>query len=253
MDDTTQAVPWVAGDRAGEAGGSPYPAHDLDAMSVADRYGREIVRGFAPYLGRRVLEVGAGIGSISLLLLERRPARLHVVEPDAGCYAALAERVGDRGGVVAHNGYLGGVLAGGGIGRVDSVVSVNVLEHVEDDVAELALMHSALRPGGHLCLWVPALPSLYSRLDRDLGHHRRYRRTELSARLADAGFETVALHYRDLVGMVAWFVSCRLLGQRLTRGRVRLYDRLVMPVTATVGRWVRPPIGKNLVAVARKP
>ena len=253
MDETTQTAPLIVGEAAGGAGGSPYPAHDLEAMSVADRYGREIVRGFAPYLGRRVLEVGAGIGNISTLLLERRPERLDLIEPDAGVYAALAERVGGWPGVVAHRGYLGAVIASGGVGEADSVVSVNVLEHVEDDVGELALMHSVLRPGGHLCLWVPALPALYSDLDRELGHHRRYRRAELAAKLTDAGFETVFLHYRDLVGMVAWFVACRLLGQRLTRGRVRLYDRVVMPAAAAIGRWARPPIGKNLVAVARRP
>lgn len=235
-----------------EAPGGDYPGHDLDAMAAADRYSRQIVRAFAPYLGGNVVEVGAGIGNISVILLEGRPLRLDVIEPDAHMFARLSERLESHANVVAHRGFLG-AMAGERIRDMDSVVSVNVLEHVEDDASELALMHSILRPGGHLCLWVPAVPALYSRLDRSLGHYRRYRRDELARKLADAGFEILLLHYRDLVGMVAWFVSCRMLGQELTKGRGLLYDRLVLPTTSIIGRWIRPPLGKNLIAVARKP
>lgn len=237
---------------AAEAADAHYPGDDLDAMAAADRYTREIVRAFAPYLGGNVVEVGAGIGNMSVALLDRRPLQLDVIEPDPHMFARLSERLESHASVVAHHGFLGS-MAGEKIRDMDSVVSVNVLEHVKDDATELALMQSVLRPGGHLCLWVPAIPALYSRLDRHLGHYRRYRRSELAKKLTDAGFEILRLHYRDLVGMVAWFVSCRMLGQELSRGRVLLYDRLVMPVTSLIGRWVRPPLGKNLVAVARKP
>ncbi len=237
---------------AAEAPDVNYPGDDLDAMAAADRYSREIIRAFEPYLGGKVVEVGAGIGNISVTLLNRRPEQLHVIEPDARMFARLSERLGNHANAVAHHGFLSS-MAGEKIRDMDSVVSVNVLEHVEDDASELALMHSVLRPGGHLCLWVPAVPVLYSRFDRILGHYRRYRRLELAKKLADAGFEIVLLHYRDLVGMVAWFVSCRVLGQELSRGRVLLYDRLVMPITSVIGRWIRPPVGKNLIAVARKP
>ena len=253
MNDASQAGSRTSVNGAGEASRPEYPGHDLDAMSVADRYSREIVRGFAPYLGRHVVEVGAGIGNISVLLLRQRLDRLDVIEPDGRLYAKLSERLRRRGEVMAHHGYLGGVASRITGGAVDSVVSVNVLEHVEDDVGELALMHSILRPGGHLCLWVPVVPALYSRLDRTLGHYRRYRRSELGEKLARAGFETLFLHYRDLVGMFAWFLFCRMLGQELTQGKVGAYDRFIVPITAYAGRWIRPPIGKNLVALARKP
>ena len=136
--------------------------------------------------------------------------------------------------------------------NVDSVLSVNVLEHVEDDVTELEMMRHVLRSGGHLCLWVPALPGLYSRFDRSLGHFRRYRKKDVERRLEAAGFRVVKVAYRDLIGMVAWFLACRLLGQALTPGKVRLYDRLVMPVTEMFRHRIDPPLGKNVVAIARK-
>ena len=221
-------------------------------MSVADRYSREIVRTFSPYLGKHVVEVGAGIGTISVLLLEQGLARLHAIEPDDHMYARVSRRLECHGNAVVRQGFLSSVIERDGLPAADSVVSVNVLEHVEDDVEELARMRSVLRPGGCLCLWVPAVPALYSRFDRALGHHRRYRKSELAAKLEDAGFDTLHLGYRDFVGMIPWFLCCRVLGQDLTRSKVRLYDRCVVPVTSFVGRWLRPPIGKNLVAVARR-
>lgn len=238
----------------GSGGDEPrYFGLDLDAMSMADRYGREIVRGFSPYLGQRVAEVGAGIGNTSVLLLERGLTRLLAIEPDDRMHERLAERLKPNANAVACKGFLSTVIEQGRLGAVDSVVSVNVLEHVEDDAEELALMRSVLRPGGHLCLWVPAVPALYSRFDRMLGHHRRYRKSELAARIRGAGFEILRLGYRDLVGLFAWFLCCRVLGQTITRRKVGLYDRLVVPVTSAVGRRVHPPLGKNLFAVARRP
>ena len=136
---------------------------------------------------------------------------------------------------------------------VDSVVSVNVLEHVGDDAEELALMRNVLRPGGYLCLWVPALPKLYSRFDRSLGHFRRYRKTEVARKLEQAGLVPVKLAYRDVVGMLAWFVVCRMLRLDLSPAKVGAYDRFVMPATGLLGRLMNPPLGKNLMAIARKP
>lgn len=237
----------------GTGNGEPrYFGLDLDAMSVADRYSREIVRGFSPYLGQRVAEVGAGIANISVLLLERGLTELLAIEPDHLMHERLAERLKPYANAVACKGLLSTVIEQGRIEAVDSVVSVNVLEHVEDDVEDLARMHSVLRPGGHLCLWVPAVPALYSRFDRMLGHYRRYRKTELAAKLRGAGFQILQLGYRDVVGLFAWFLCCRVLGRALTRRSVGLYDRLVVPVTSSVGRWVHPPLGKNLLAVARR-
>lgn len=225
----------------------------MEAMLVADRYNREIVRMFAPFLGGHVVEVGAGIGNISVLLLERGLTRLDVIEPDDGMYTRVASRLSGQDRVSVHHGFLSSIMVDAAIDGADSVVSVNVLEHVEDDRAELAAMRSLLRPGGHLCLWVPALPALFSSYDRSLGHHRRYRKAELAAKLGDAGFEVLRLEYKDILGMVAWFVCCRIFGLGLTPGNVRLYDRVVLPMTTFIGRRLPLPIGKNLLAIARRP
>ena len=168
-------------------------------------------------------------------------------------YELLRERLRGNLNASVHHSLLSDFMEVENTTGVDSVVSVNVLEHVRDDVGELTRMHTVLRPGGHLCLWVPALPALNSRFDRSLGHFRRYRKRDLSRKLEQTGFVPVQLAYRDIVGMLAWFVVCRVLRQELSPGKVSIYDQLVMPVTGFCGRWLNPPVGKNLMAIARKP
>ena len=230
-----------------------YPGRDLEAMSSAVRYHRDILSIFSPFLGDRILEVGAGTGNISKLILERQPSHLYAVEPSDGMFELLRERLRGNLNASVHHSLLSGFMEAGHAAEVDSVVSVNVLEHVRDDVAELELMRTVLRPGGHLCLWVPALPALNSRFDRSLGHFRRYRKRDLTKKLEQTGFVPVQVTYRDIVGMLAWFVVCRVLRQELSPGKVSTYDRLVMPVTGFCGRWLNPPVGKNLMAIARRP
>ena len=230
-----------------------YPGRDLEAMSSAVRYHRGILRIFSPYLGDRILEVGAGSGNISQLILERQPSHLYAVEPSDGMYELLRERLRGSLNATVHHSLLSDFLEAEDPDGVDSVVSVNVLEHVRDDVGELARMRTALRPGGYLCLWVPALPALNSRFDRSLGHFRRYRKRDLRRKLEQTGFVPVRLAYRDIAGMFAWFVVFRVLRQELSPGKVSVYDRLVMPVTGACGRWLNPPLGKNLMAIARRP
>jgi len=230
-----------------------YPGRDLEAMSSAVRYHRDILRIFSPYLGDRILEVGAGSGNISQLILERQPSHLYALEPSDGMVELLRERLRGSLNATVHHSLLSDFMEAGTAAGVDSVVSVNVLEHVQDDLGELARMRTALRPGGYLCLWVPALPALNSRFDRSLGHFRRYRKRELLRKLEQAGFVPVRLAYRDVVGMLAWFVVCRVLRQELSPGKVSIYDRFVMPVTSAWGRRLNPPLGKNLMAIARRP
>ena len=225
----------------------------LDAMSGAERYHREVLHIFAPYLGERIVDVGAGSGNFTTLLLERDPAHVYAIEPDDAYVPLLRERLNGRPNASVHHCVLSEFAEGAGGDKADSVVSVNVLEHVEDDVDELVLIRRVLRPGGYLCLWVPALPALYAPYDRALGHHRRYKRREIADKLEKAGFDVLLLNYRDLVGMLAWLVLCRILRRTPGRGAISAYDRYAMPLTRLLGRWSSPPVGKNLVGIARKP
>jgi SAM-dependent methyltransferase len=138
-------------------------------------------------------------------------------------------------------------------GPYDSIVLVNVLEHLEDDATAVKQLASALRPGGHLILWVPAFDRLYSEFDRQVGHHRRYRIAELRRLVLNAGLESTDIRYVNTVGAIAcWLVACRL-GQIPTRtGRVQLFDRAVVPLLRRLESGWRPPFGQSVFCVATR-
>jgi SAM-dependent methyltransferase len=228
-----------------------YEGRDLEAMSFARNYHRWIVDEIAPYLGGTVAEVGAGSGNLSELLLGEKIERLVAVEPSAEMYPLLARRLEGEARAEAHRGVFADV-APRLEGALDSVVYVNVLEHVADDAGELALVRRALRPGGHVAVFVPALQWLYSDFDASIGHHRRYHRRPLRSLLESAGFRVARLHYFDAAGILPWLVFFRLLRRKLAAGDVGAYDRVAVPLVRAVETRLRPPLGKNLLAIGRK-
>ena len=218
-------------------------------MGSADNYRRWIVEGLAPYLGKKVAEVGAGIGSITRVILERPIERLVAFEPSSNMFPQLAAAVRGEPRATAVHGLFGAGQAGQAF---DSVAYVNVLEHVEHEREELSAAHAALRPGGHLLVFVPALAWLFSDFDREVGHFRRYSKDGLERVVEHAGFEVVESRYFDLAGVLPWYVHFTLLGRGMGRGSVSLYDRLVVPPMRILERLGRPPIGKNVLLVARR-
>lgn len=230
------------------ASGFDYPGRDLEAMAFAPRYHAWIRDEFAPFVRGDVAEVGAGTGVFSRELLRLPHRSLTLYEPCAALHGALAQAL--RG----HDARLHATtLAAAGVhAAYDALLYVNVLEHILDDEAELAQARAALRPEGHLCLFVPALPWLYARHDRQVGHRRRYRRAELRDKLARAGLGVERLHWFDAPGVLAWALYARLLAQPMRPASSGLYDRLVVPWLRPLERRFRPPLGKNLLAVARR-
>jgi SAM-dependent methyltransferase len=231
-----------------------YPGSDLTAMAQGGNYYRWILREFRPHLGRRILEVGAGSGTFAAhLLAEADPERAVLLEPATNLQPFLRGRFAGDSRVEVISLPLPAAQEALSTTPFDSVVSVNVLEHIPDDGEALAIMAGLLRSGGALLLFVPALPGLYGSLDAAFGHHRRYTRRELAGKLEAAGLGVRRIVYVNLPGALAWFVSGRILRWPTLRpGAVRLYDRLAIPLIAAVERRIRPPLGQSLLAVAEK-
>jgi SAM-dependent methyltransferase len=226
-----------------------YPGKDLEAMAFAVNYHQWIVDEFAPYLGDVVAEVGAGAGSVSRLLLQRRIARLVAFEPSDEMYPRLVhELAGDARAEAVHDFF----TARSAPGAFDSIVYLNVLEHIDNDRVELGNAHAALKPQGHLLLFVPALAWLYSALDREIGHRRRYAKLALERLVRDCGFTIVSARYFDFAGILPWYVKFVVLRQSIGRGGVSLYDKLVVPPVRRIEAAIPPPIGKNVLLIARK-
>lgn len=207
---------------------------------------------FSPYVGARVVEVGAGIGTFSSFLLGLVKIReLTTLEPAANLFPHLNRRFSEDRRVRCINGYLDDYPPSGDI---DTVVSVNVLEHIENDRGFLRSAHQILAPGGTILLFTPALPVLYGSLDRQFGHHRRYTKFGLADVIRSAGFSLESLRYFDFPGVLGWFFATRILKRDTIRSSdVRHYDRFVVPWSSKIEGWWEPPIGKNLLAIGRKP
>jgi len=228
-----------------------YFGRDLEAMSAANNYLRWIADDFRRYLFGRVAEVGAGTGNFSRLLLEAGVEELTALEPSLNMYPRLREVfAADPRVSTVQSSLIGHSKAAGR--PFDTVVYVNVLEHIEDDARELEAVRKALATGGHLCIFVPALRWLFSELDRQVGHHRRYHREQLVSLVKGQGFEVLEARYFDLAGVLPWYVAFVLLKRPITAGGVGLYDRLIVPVMRRLEARVWAPLGKNLLLVARK-
>ena len=231
-------------------------AGDLERLGAADHFFSWVLEEFRPYLRGRVLEVGAGTGTITRRLVELDPElSIVALEPAGNLYGDLASFAALTAQVAAAPQTLGEYLAGTGdpLG-FDAVVYLNVLEHVEDDAAELRLAAAALRPGGTLLVFGPALEWLYSELDYNAGHYRRYPLGRLRRLARAAGLEVVSARYFDVVGVLPYFVVYRLLRRPAISGSTLWgYDRLLVPASRGLQRAVpRPPLGKNVVLIARK-
>ena len=222
---------------------------EFSALAEARNYRQALFAEFGPFLKGEVIEVGAGIGQMTEHLLSLPGvSRALAVEPDRGfCVQHRAQ-------FPTHE-ILEGTAADLTPGTAcDAVLSINVLEHIEHDQAELKRYAALLNPrGGALCLFVPARPEIYAPIDKDFGHFRRYTRPELQGKLREAGFSIISLHYFNWVGYFAWWLNfCCLKKRSFERQKVRFYDRMVFPlVHALEFRALRPPFGQSLIAVAR--
>ncbi len=208
-----------------------YLSSELEPMTLAHNYYRWIMREFRPYLGNVVCELGAGIGTFSSLLLEEDIHRLILVEPAHNLLMCLYERFTAEGRVQVVEGEVETCVDRLREGQVDTIVSVNVLEHIDDDRRALATIAKVLPSGGKLLLFVPALPGLFGSLDETFGHWRRYRRAELKEKVIEAGFQILDLKFMNSLGTVSWFIAGRILNSRtLSPLMVRYYDRWIIPI-----------------------
>jgi 2-polyprenyl-3-methyl-5-hydroxy-6-metoxy-1,4-benzoquinol methylase len=229
-------------------------AEELENLAQANRFFGWIADELAPHLGHRILEVGAGIGTIAIKMAERKPAsRITAIEPAVNLFDELQSATARHRNVTALQ-LTSQELVAGRPQQFDSVVYVNVLEHILDDAAEMRTAFELVAPGGSLGVFVPAMSQLYGSLDYKSGHHRRYEKTQLHDVIAGAGFEIVELRYIEVAGVLPYWLMYRVLNrQSLSSMSSGVFDRMVVPLSKTAQRLVpNPPFGKNLLAIARR-
>lgn len=214
----------------------------------APRYRRYQFDLIAAHCGRSILEVGAGLGEFSAQF--ENLTRLVLTDTDPVCLDALRQRFAGRPEVEVRPLDLEGSLDIAD--RVETVLAMNVLEHIPDDRAALRDLARAVVPGGSIVLWVPAYPSLYGEFDRLVGHVRRYRPEQLRQVVTDAGLEVARLHPVNALGGLSWWLAVRTGRTTSPRpGLIRLYDRVVVPAERALEKVITPPFGQSILCVAR--
>ncbi len=219
--------------------------------SGAPNYNAWLGRRFAEHAGQRVLEIGAGIGTITSLLARGRE-KVVALEVDDFYVQRLKNRFRDQPSVVPYKSDV--ALADWERlkrERFDSIVLSNVLEHIEDDAGAVRRFAQILSPGGKLIILVPALPLLFGAMDEAVGHFRRYTMPALRDVLEANGFDVHRLEWMNLVGIPGWLVNSRLLRRRaMPPLQLRLYDQ-VAPLLAAAESKVKLPVGMSLFCVAQ--
>ncbi len=225
-------------------------------MDFAVNYHKWILDEFRPFLGKRVVEVGAGTGSFSELLLQENIDSLSLVEPSEmfGSLTAKVSQIKNQTKVDFYQSIFSEVASEiFDKQKPDSIIYVNVLEHIEDDASELEFIYKTLGKGGRCFIFVPALMSLYGEFDRKIGHFRRYTKREVKEKCQAAGFKVLKSKYFDFAGMLPWFVKYKLLkSDSLDSGAVTMYDKMAIPFVRQMEKFVNVPLGKNVLMVAEK-
>jgi SAM-dependent methyltransferase len=223
----------------------------LIQMDQAPRYNAWLGRKLRPHLGSRVLEIGAGIGTITREIALGRE-RVFALEADGFYVQRLRNMFRDSDVVQPIHAPVEqtdwGALAKE---RLDTVMLSNVLEHIKDDAAAVRQFRSVLPVDGRLVVLVPALMSLYGGIDEAIGHFRRYTPATLRDVIESNGFRIESVEWLNLLGIPGWFLNSRVLKRRSVPGlQVRIYDRIA-PLIARMESMVKLPVGMSLLAVAR--
>jgi SAM-dependent methyltransferase len=229
-----------------------YTLEDQERMARAANYFAWQHRLVIRELGRRVIEIGCGIGNFTRLMLDREAVLAVDVEP--GCVERLQQRFPDR-----HNlravacDVMAPEFSELRSFRADSCVCLNVLEHIEDDRDALRRMAQVVTPGGVMVLLVPACPSLYGRIDELLGHCRRYTRASMSRLATDAGLRVKTCYYLNAIGFFGWWTNSHILKREAqSPAQIEFFDRYIVPVASRIEGLVRPPFGQSLFVVLEK-
>ena len=226
----------------------------LEQAAGLDRYNHWLMGNFKQYFGRTILEIGSGQGALSKLF----PGKAIIILSDiySDYINKLKQTFTDPVLKLDIENEAPEIL----IGKMDTIFSSNVFEHIKDDKKAFLNCFKLLESGGRLLLFVPARPEIYGKLDTDMGHYRRYTHKSLKEKVEKAGFKIEKIHYVNLPGYFLWWGRGVLIG-KLSRSKPgankqdnyfgKLFDKFIVPLLY-LEKYLRPPIGQSLVLIARK-
>ena len=226
-----------------------YVGSELEIFQHATRWKAYYARALRRLIVGDVLEVGAGLGATSRFLCDGRQQSWTCLEPDLSLHGQLEASFKARPLPCPARTVCGNLASLSMEERFDTILYVDVLEHIEDDRGELVASSARLRPGGHIIVLAPAHAALYSPFDKAIGHFRRYNKTSLLA-VAPPALESHAAYYLDAAGMAASLANRLLLRASMpTDGQVMFWDKVLVPLSRVIDPLLAYSVGKSIVAI----
>ncbi|MCB9850378.1 MAG: methyltransferase domain-containing protein [Phycisphaerales bacterium] len=221
------------------------------SLGVIDKlynYNHWIFNKVRPFIRRTVFEVGCGTGNITQFLLNKD--RVVGLDPHAVSLRQASEKFRDHLNVSFVEGTIDDfpneqVAAG----SFDSVICLNVLEHIADDVGALTCMRKLCNAKGRVIVLVPALMSAYGEMDRSFGHFRRYSKRTLSRAFNDAGMDVKYSLYMNAIGYFGWLWEGRVMRRKRIRPQAAATFNRMVPFVDAFERVIRPPFGQSVIVV----
>lgn len=226
-----------------------YVGKELELFAKADRWKHYWISKIRPYVSGDVLEVGAGIGANTVRLVGGAEKRWVCLEPDPKLAEELRKRVESFQGEAAIEVRVGGTSSLSRTEPFDTILYIDVLEHIENDREEIDRAASLLKPGGHLVLLSPAHQWLFSPFDKAIGHYRRYTRATLRA-VIPRTLHTVKLLYLDSVGLLASTGNRFLLRESLPSAKqIFAWDKLMVRCSKFADPITGFNVGRSILGV----
>ncbi len=226
----------------------------IDVIKNASNFNKWSISLVKKYIGDRILEIGGGIGTFTDFLLDKD--LVVTTEIDDDCFNELYRKYSGINIVTVIN---DDILNEDFVKTMksmnfDTVICFNVLEHIENDIEAIDNMKKCLGKEGYIILRVPAFNFLYSKLDKNVGHFRRYTKSSLSEILIHNNLEIVELFYMDMIGFIAWFLLFKIFQKEsfASKNQIGIYDKFFVPVFSKLEKILKNPFGLTLFAVCKK-
>lgn len=228
-----------------------YIGEELELFQHAVNWKKYFSSFFQPFVRGAVAEVGAGMGANVPYLINASVTSYVCIEPDSKLVSVIADKI-NSGELPKTCKSKQGFLESDAKDLYDTILYIDVLEHIEDDFGEVAKAAQALKPGGHLCVLVPANPKDYTDFDKAIGHFRRYTRASLVKNI-QAPLRIEWCHYLDSFGSMASKMNKLFLKQsQPTKKQILLWDKFMVPVSKIIDKPTGYRQGKSLLLVAKK-
>jgi len=231
----------------------PYIGNELHLFQYASNWKKYYAKNLKPFIKGDVLEVGAGIGGTTTYLYDGSQRSWLCLEPDSGLFKELEAKIENKELPASCTCIKGIVPDLKTDQKFDTILYIDVIEHIEDDYTELIETTKHLKPGGHLIILVPANQYLFNEFDKAIGHYRRYTKKKLIATVPPE-LHLKKIKYMDSLGFIASMANKFFLKQDYpTLKQINLWDKLIIPISRISDIITINSFGKSLIGIWQKP